>query len=205
MVHGGDTAAAFRVDLDDGRRVFAKTHPAPPPGFFTTEASSLTWLRAAEAVSVPEVLAVSDDDPAHLVLEWIEEGQPAATTEAELGAALAALHDSGAPCFGRQDRRTTGSRALPNEPAATWAEFYARDRLLPLARLARDGGGSWIRRRSAGSRRWPGGSSASTVPTSRRRASTATSGPATAWSTRRGGAGWSTPPPMVATGSSTSP
>ncbi len=141
VVHGGDTAAAFRVDLDDGRRVFAKTHPAPPPGFFTTEASSLTWLRAAEAVSVPEALAVSDDDPAHLVLEWIEEGQPAATTEAELGAALAALHDSGAPCFGRQDRRTTGSRALPNEPAATWAEFYARDRLLPLARLARDGGG----------------------------------------------------------------
>jgi fructosamine-3-kinase len=141
VVHGGDTAAAFRVDLDNGGRVFAKTHPAPPPGFFTTEASSLTWLRAAEAVSVPEVLAVSDDDPAHLVLEWIEEGQPAATTEAELGAALAALHDSGAPCFGRQDRHTTGSRALPNEPAATWPEFYARDRLLPLARMARDGGG----------------------------------------------------------------
>jgi hypothetical protein len=34
---------------------------------------------------VPEVLAVSDDRPNHLVLEWIDEGR-------------------GAPCFGREDR-----------------------------------------------------------------------------------------------------
>jgi fructosamine-3-kinase len=29
---------------------------------------------------------------------------------------------------------------LPNEPCATWAEFYATNRLLPLARLASDAG-----------------------------------------------------------------
>jgi fructosamine-3-kinase len=51
---------------------------------------------------------------------------------------VAQLHQAGAPCFGREDRRTTGSRGLPNEPCATWAEFYAANRLLPLARLARD-------------------------------------------------------------------
>ena len=39
--------------------------------------------------------------------------------------------------FGREDRRTTGSRGLPNEPCATWAEFYGTQRLVPLARLAR--------------------------------------------------------------------
>ena len=33
-----------------------------------------------------------------------------------------------------------GSRGLPNEPAASWAEFYATNRLLPLARLAANGG-----------------------------------------------------------------
>ena len=60
------------------------------------------------------------------------------TTDADFGRRLAALHGAGAPCFGREDRRTTGSRALPNEPAATWSEFYAASRLLPLARLARD-------------------------------------------------------------------
>ena len=44
-VHGGDVAAAFRMDLVDGRRVFAKTHPSAPPGFFTTEATGLRWRR----------------------------------------------------------------------------------------------------------------------------------------------------------------
>jgi fructosamine-3-kinase len=138
-VHGGDVAIAFRVDLEDGRRVFAKTHRSPPPHFFTTEAAGLRWLQVPDAPSVPEVLAVSDEAPAHLVLEWIDVGAPTATTEEGLGRGLAALHRSGAPAFGREDRRTTGSRALPNEPHATWAEAYAANRLLPLARLARDG------------------------------------------------------------------
>ena len=136
-VSGGDVAAAHRVDLDDGRRVFVKTHHAPPPGFFTTEAIGLRWLRDAGSVPVPKVLAVSDDPPL-LALEWIEEGRPGTATEAELGRGLAALHRSGAPVFGREDRRTTGSRGLPNDPCDTWAEFYATQRLLPLARIARD-------------------------------------------------------------------
>jgi fructosamine-3-kinase len=137
-VRGGDVAVAYAVDLDDGRRVFAKTHPSAPPQFFTTEAAGLRWLRAADAVLVPEVLAVSDDQPNHLVLEWIDEGRARSDTERSLGLDLARLHQAGAPSFGREDRRSTGSRGLPNEPCATWAEFYATNRLLPLAGLARD-------------------------------------------------------------------
>jgi fructosamine-3-kinase len=139
-VHGGDVAASFRMELADGRRVFAKTHPAAPPRFFTTEAAGLRWLREPGAVLVPEVLAVSDDPPNHLVLEWIHEGRPRATTEADLGRALAELHRASPATFGREDRRTTGSRGLPNEPCDDWATFYATQRLVPLARLAREGG-----------------------------------------------------------------
>ena len=135
-VHGGDVALAYRCELADGRRVFAKTHVRPPSGFFSTEASGLTWLAEPAVVAVAEVLAVSDADPAFLVLSWIDAGR-SAPDEAELGRQLAALHRAGAPCFGRTDRRTTGSRALPNEPTAGWADFYASCRLLPLARLAR--------------------------------------------------------------------
>ncbi len=141
-VHGGDVSEAYRVELGDGRTVFAKTHRRPPPGFFTTEAAGLRWLRAARALAVPEVLAVGDGDatranaPAHLVLEWIDEGRPGPTTDADLGEALAGLHAAGAPSFGREDRRTTGSLRLPNDPCATWTEFYAERRLRPLAQRA---------------------------------------------------------------------
>jgi fructosamine-3-kinase len=134
----GDVARSYAVELDDGRRVFAKTHPTAPAHFFTTEAGGLSWLRNADAVAVPEVLAVSDNDPNHLVLEWIDEGSAREATEREFGEGLARLHRAGAPFFGREDRRTTGSRGLPNEPCTTWAEFYATQRLLPLARLARN-------------------------------------------------------------------
>jgi fructosamine-3-kinase len=135
---GGDVADSYRVVLDDGATVFAKTKIGAVPGFFTTEAAGLSWLRSAEAVAVPAVVAVSDD-PAFLILQWIEPGTPVAGTEADLGRSLAALHAAGAPYFGREDRRSTGSRGLPNEPSESWADFYANQRLLPLARLARDG------------------------------------------------------------------
>lgn len=132
---GGDVADAYRIVLGDGRVVFAKTHRDPPPHFFVTEADGLSWLRATGSVGVPEVLAVGER---LLVLEWIETGSHIAVTDAAFGQALAAVHHAGAPCFGRTDRRTTGSRRLPNEPCDRWAEFYASCRLLPLARLASD-------------------------------------------------------------------
>lgn len=133
-LRGGDVAAAFRVELPTDT-VFAKTKLEAPEGFFTTEARGLRWLREAGAVAIPEVLAVGDDPP-FLVLEWIEQGQPRPGGEARFGTDLAALHRAGAPSHGREDRRSTGSRGLPNEPQVSWAAFYATQRLLPLADLA---------------------------------------------------------------------
>jgi fructosamine-3-kinase len=136
-VQGGDVATAFRLELEDGRRVFAKTSAAVPPQHFTTEAAGLAWIRGASELCVPQLVAVSDTPP-FLVLEWIEEESEVAETEASLGRGLAALHQAGAASFGRTDRRPTGSRGLPNEPCVTWTEFYATQRLLPLIRLATD-------------------------------------------------------------------
>ena len=137
---GGDVAEAFAVDLTDGRRVFAKTHGSPPRHFFDTEARGIAWLRESGAATVPAVLAHADDPVAFLALAWIDEGPRSGADEADFGRRLAAMHRAGAPSFGRADRRTTGSRGLPNEPCPTWSEFYGGQRLVPLARLAGDGG-----------------------------------------------------------------
>lgn len=132
---GGDVADAYQAWLDDGTTVFAKTKQNAAPGFFETEAINLAWLRDTDTVATPEVLAVSDDPP-FLILEWIDAGRPNSQTEIDLGRALAALHQIQTPRFGREDQRSTGSRGLPNTPTDTWAEFYATQRLIPLAALA---------------------------------------------------------------------
>ncbi len=143
---GGDVAEAYRVDLVDGRTVFAKTHRDPPDGFFSTEATGLGWLVDPGVISVPEVVAVDDgvagldDRPAFLVLTWIDEARGGVGDEAAFGAALARLHRTGLPGFGRDDRRTTGSRALPNDPCDDWVDFYRDRRLVPLRGLAADEG-----------------------------------------------------------------
>jgi len=138
-VSGGDVADAIWCDLDNGQRVFAKSRAGAPASFFETEAGDLEWLREASALEVPRVLHVGSDKPL-LVLEWIERGQSASGSESDFGRRLAQLHRAGASSFGRSDCRTTGSRHLPNEPVATWAEHYATNRLLPLVEIARDGG-----------------------------------------------------------------
>jgi fructosamine-3-kinase len=138
---GGDFATAYAVELTDGTRLFAKTHRRPPPGFFSTEAAGLRWLAEPGVVAVPEVVLVADDEPACLVLAWVDAGgRRTSDTEATFGRELAALHRSGAATFGRVDRRTTGSLALPNEPRTTWEAFYAECRLAPLVEIATDRG-----------------------------------------------------------------
>lgn len=134
---GGDFAQSYRADLKDGRTVFIKTHRQPPPGFFSTEAAGLKWLRDSAKVNVPEVLGFSDEPP-FLALEWVEIGAGNADTEKTFGRELAQLHQMSFSCFGRPDSRTTGSQAVPNKPTESWAEFYATQRLLPLAQLAHD-------------------------------------------------------------------
>lgn len=140
VVAGGDINEALRVELDDGRVLFAKHRADPPAGFFAAEAAGLRWLAEADALPTPAVVAVTDD---FLALEWVDAAPRAGDFDARLGEGLARLHDAGAPAFGATaDGGPTflGPLALPSEPAVDWPDFYARRRLLPLLRIAVDGG-----------------------------------------------------------------
>jgi fructosamine-3-kinase len=138
-VSGGDINHALRATLGDGTRVFVKTQARAPAGFFACEAEGLSWLAAAKTVRIPEVLAVSEA-PAFLVLEHIEPGRPARDHDERLGQALAALHRAGAPSFGFARDNFLATLAQANAPRASWAQFYAEQRLQPLAATARKRG-----------------------------------------------------------------
>ncbi|HEX5927134.1 MAG TPA: fructosamine kinase family protein [Baekduia sp.] len=152
-VPGGDLNAAYRATLAGGARVFVKTSADAAPGAYAAEAAGLRWLGAADALPVPEVLAVDDR---WLALAWVDGG--GRLDEAALGRGLAVVHRAGAERFGTlpigsgrgEGMSADGSGAdapyvlgplvLPNAPRAEWPAFYAESRLLPLARMAADRG-----------------------------------------------------------------
>ena len=144
-VTGGDLNDAWRMDLAgdggggaDAGSVFVKTARDVPAGTYATEAAGLMWLAQADALRVPEVLAVDDR---FLVLEWIEPGAAlSAAGEEELGRGLAALHAAGAPAYGGAHVLRIGPLALPDGPASSWAECYAQQRLQPVLAAAVDRG-----------------------------------------------------------------
>ncbi|HEY2718194.1 MAG TPA: fructosamine kinase family protein [Solirubrobacteraceae bacterium] len=140
-VGGGDINEAFHVTLADGRDAFVKTRRDAAAGEYAAEAAGLRWLAEPGALGVPCVLEVAD---AYLALEWIEPGLLTAHGERELGQGLALLHGAGAPHFGSSANDGSdgwlGSLRVSNEPTDDWPTFYAERRLLPLARMACDGG-----------------------------------------------------------------
>jgi fructosamine-3-kinase len=136
-VAGGDVATATKLRLNDGTQVLMKTLSNAPEGLFEAEARGLRWLAAADAVRVPEVLAVERDC---LILPWVEQGRASAESAESFGRALAGLHAAGADGFGAPRDGYIATLPLRNRPADSWPEFYAGRRVLPYLRLAHDRG-----------------------------------------------------------------
>jgi fructosamine-3-kinase len=147
----------FMVTLAGGQRAFAKvatedgpaandtatadtanTGPAELSGAFAAEANGLRWLAEADAVPVPEVLAVTE---AALVISMITPGRASPSAAFGFGAELARLHAAGAADFGAPWRGVIASLPLDNTPLEgppDWPAWYATRRVLPYLRMAVD-------------------------------------------------------------------
>jgi fructosamine-3-kinase len=108
---------------------------------FAAEANSLRWLAEADAVPVPEVLAVTE---AALVISMIPSGHATPSAAFRFGTELARLHAAGSEDFGAPWRGFIASLPLDNTPAppglTPWPQWYASRRLLPYLRRAVDSG-----------------------------------------------------------------
>jgi fructosamine-3-kinase len=140
---GGDINQTFTIALGDGRRLFVKTHAAPPANMYPCEARGLAWLAEPRALRVPEVLLACDADeqgPACLVLERVLTGKRTSRFDEALGQGLAALHRAGAPSFGFAEPNYIALLAQDNAPLPNWGRFYAERRIAPQLRLAQHHG-----------------------------------------------------------------
>ncbi|HEY3995808.1 MAG TPA: fructosamine kinase family protein [Mycobacterium sp.] len=122
---------------------FVKRNSAAPTCFFACEAAGLRWLSAVDA-GVPCAHVVSVDATS-LTLQRLDSVAPSREAAYEFGRRLAVTHDAGAAGFGAGPNGWDGpgffgplSRPLPMSLRLhqRWGEFYADERLAPMAELA---------------------------------------------------------------------
>jgi fructosamine-3-kinase len=122
---------------------FVKRNPDAPDGFFACEAAGLRWLSDVDGgVPCAQVVAV---DAASLTLRRLHPARPSRDAASQFGRRLAVTHDAGAPGFGAGPAGWHGpgffgplSQPLPMSlrPHRHWGEFYADERLAPMAERA---------------------------------------------------------------------
>ena len=132
---------------------FVKRRSSAPEGFFACEAAGLQWLGEAEdGVGCVRVLG---HDATTLTLQRLVEVAPDRASANDFGRRLARTHDAGAQAFGAAPDGWTGpgffgplDHPLPMALSrhARWGEFYADDRLGPMADLAGSGLDDEVRR-----------------------------------------------------------
>jgi fructosamine-3-kinase len=137
-IGGGDINEAARIETPDAR-YFVKWNFHPRPRMFEVEARGLNLLESAKALRVPHVVAVIDQ-PAALVLEWIELGAHKTSAAEALGRGLAQQHRSTASTYGLDHDNYIGSTPQRNTPARSWIEFYRDQRLGAQRDLAQRNG-----------------------------------------------------------------
>lgn len=122
---------------------FVKHNPDAPARFFAAEAAGLQWLSGADGgVPCAQVVSVTMTS---LTLRRLGSVYPTPGAAREFGGRLAATHDAGAAGFGAGPDGWDGpgffgplSQPLPMSlrPHRRWGEFYAQERLAPMAELA---------------------------------------------------------------------
>jgi fructosamine-3-kinase len=122
---------------------FVKRRTGAPVGFFACEAAGLQWLSLADG-GVPCVPVVAVDATS-LTLRRLESVTPGPAAAFEFGGRLAVTHDAGAAGFGAGPEGWDGpgffgplTQPLPMSlrPHRHWGQFYADERLAPMAALA---------------------------------------------------------------------
>jgi fructosamine-3-kinase len=127
--------------MTDDEKHFIKYVAAADAARLDAEIDGLAALRATRSVRVPEVIDFGRDErQSWLVLERLELRTLDRVSGAALGYALAQLHRTTNERFGWLRDNFIGLGPQENTPADSWPLFYARHRLMPQLKRARQNG-----------------------------------------------------------------
>ena len=140
-VSGGDINDAYRIETKD-QSYFLKVNQYPNGvQMLDCEADGLRALSKRAPLRVPRVLGRGTTTGQHwLLLEYFAPGGVDNSFWERFGQQLAQLHRQSSPMFGWDGDNYIGSLPQSNVRRATWAEFYAQERLEPQLRRALNSG-----------------------------------------------------------------
>ncbi len=134
MLGGGCIGNARKIETVSGRILFVKSYSDTNKFIIRNEANGLKELRKANAIKVPDVIALNDEI---LILEYIEIGKRQNNFSELFGIQLAKLHKYYTEYFGFYENNFIGATPQINiNRTKNWSEFYWTERLLFQFRLA---------------------------------------------------------------------
>ncbi len=140
-VSGGCISENLRL-AGSGLRFFAKLGRGAGDQF-AAEADGLQALARCPALRVPAVVVLGQaPEVDFMVLEW--QDLAAVGSDARLGEALAALHESHFPRFGWHRDNYLGSSIQQNAWDNDWPRFFCQRRLRPQLEAAAARGAPWL-------------------------------------------------------------
>ena len=123
---------------------YRKHRAFAPKGFFECQGRGLQWLGEAQAQGGPRVVDVIGWGDGYLDIERVDSAMPTIEAAKAFGAALARMHDAGAPYFGSAPAGYEGTcyfgplqDPVPMD-TGEWtdvASYYAQGRLRPMVEL----------------------------------------------------------------------
>lgn len=111
------------------------------PLMFEYEAKGLRLLRKKNVITIPDVVAVGqDNDFQFILLEYIEQRPQSKSYWKDLGSGLATLHKSTDDFFGLDHNNYIGSLPQYNNSGENWIDFFVNQRLEVQLKLATESG-----------------------------------------------------------------
>jgi len=137
-ISGGDISAAYLVETSNNR-FFLKFNPSQVAySMFDVEKKGLEAIASSNTIAAPKVYHCEKfEQGGILLMEYIEPKNPTTRNYVELGAQLAALHQTKGKNFGWESDNFIGSLHQSNNQHKEWTSFYLEERIWPQLLLAK--------------------------------------------------------------------
>ncbi|MCL6219816.1 fructosamine kinase family protein [Zunongwangia pacifica] len=138
---GGDINDVFLLNTTEGKKVVKINSTTEFPGMFDAEMAGMKALKKAEAIDVPQMIAVyTEANYSCLLMEYRETGTKSSDFWTVFGKQMAGLHKNSQSTFGFPEDNYIGSLPQYNNEHDNIVDFYIEERLQPQFKSAKEQG-----------------------------------------------------------------